>query len=162
MNKFKEAVKYQKRPTMDEFPQLTHIGNVNTNNDNLAYGNLFKNTFQPIEKQDKEREQKIGYTILTKDKTTGKTNFYYNSRNPQEKIIENVDNTDEISNIYEIINDLTLLHEKRTEQFIEINGYDTWEKMFKYPNWDTELLYDDEMEEEEEIIEEDMIIEDVD
>jgi hypothetical protein len=34
-----------------------------------------------------------------------------------------------------VLNALVELHERRTQEYIEFNGYDTWEKMFKFPGW---------------------------
>jgi hypothetical protein len=54
---------------------------------------------------------------------------------------------------YETIDNLVKLHEKRTQEYIDLYGYDTWEKMFKFTNW--EENYSDSDSEEEELDEED-------
>ena len=48
------------------------------------------------------------------------------------------------------MNKLVNLHEKRTKEYIELYGYDTWEKMFKFPNWEEEENYFDDDEDEDE------------
>jgi hypothetical protein len=60
--------------------------------------------------------------------------------------------------ILDIVDRLVELHEKRTEEYIELNGYDVWEKMFKYPNWEERESYlyeEDDSSEEDEDDEED-------
>jgi hypothetical protein len=55
--------------------------------------------------------------------------------------------------ILDIVDTLVELHEKKTEEYIELNGYDVWEKMFKYPNWEERESYlyeeDDSSDEDE-------------
>jgi len=47
-------------------------------------------------------------------------------------------------NMNEIIKALSELHERRTNEYIELYGYDTWEKMFKFPGWqEWEAEFDD-------------------
>lgn len=51
--------------------------------------------------------------------------------------------------IKEAFKQLANLHEKRTNEYIEMYGYDTWEKLFKCPNWrEFEAEFDDESDEE--------------
>jgi hypothetical protein len=51
-----------------------------------------------------------------------------------------------------VLNALVALHEKRTAEYIELYGYDTWEKMFRSPTWDYDYFdrldreYEEEME----------------
>ena len=50
----------------------------------------------------------------------------------------------------------------RRAEYIELYGYDTWEKMYKFPNWQEEENYSDSEdetdEEEEEYEDEDVMI----
>jgi hypothetical protein len=61
---------------------------------------------------------------------------------------ENLDNN--ISN--NVLNSLVILHEKRSEEYINMWGYDMWEKVFTFPNYDYEYFnkldekYKEEME----------------
>lgn len=56
--------------------------------------------------------------------------------------------------ILDVVDTLIELHEKRTEEYIELNGYDVWEKMFKYPNWEEREAYLYEIDEPEDTSEE--------
>jgi len=49
-----------------------------------------------------------------------------------------------------VLHALVALHEKRTKEYIDLWGYDTWEKMFKFPNYDYDYFnkLDEEYEEE--------------
>lgn len=50
----------------------------------------------------------------------------------------------------EVVEALVTLHEERTNDFIVLNGYDNWEKIFKYPNWqEAETFFDQEDDEDE-------------
>ena len=57
---------------------------------------------------------------------------------------------DETDKTDEIINDLSLLYEKRTNEYKELWGEDEWERMFIFPNYDYEYfdkldeVYEDE------------------
>jgi hypothetical protein len=59
---------------------------------------------------------------------------------------------------YQVLESLVKLHNKRTDEYIDMWGYDSWEKMFRFPNYDYEYfnnldeLYELEMEEEMNII----------
>lgn len=61
---------------------------------------------------------------------------------------ENTDNN--ISNT--VLRSLVVLHEKRSEEYINMWGYETWEKVFTFPNYDYEYFnkldekYKEEME----------------
>ena len=49
---------------------------------------------------------------------------------------------------YDVLCALCDLHERRTQDFIELYGYDTWEKTFKWPNWEEDAAYFDKLDEE--------------
>jgi hypothetical protein len=92
---------------------------------------------------------KPGWCIIKKDPNTGKTIFKTKGTFIEEKSIE--DNSH-----IEVLNALVALHEKRTAEYIELYGYDTWEKMFRSPTWDYEYFdrLDQEYEEEMERLQE--------
>jgi hypothetical protein len=54
---------------------------------------------------------------------------------------------------YEVFEKLAKLHEKRSNEYIELWGYDEWEKMFRFSNYDYEYFnkldekYEQEIEE---------------
>lgn len=95
---------------------------------------------------------KPGWTLIKKDKLSGKI------------ITKNHIQTDKVSILKEeeipinIFDELVELHQRRTEEYIELNGYDTWEKMFKFPNWrecEDEIEDDSDSELENELNNED-------
>ena len=55
----------------------------------------------------------------------------------------------EVNEAEEIIEALSFLHEKRTEEYIELWGEEEWERMFIFPNHDYE--YFDKLDEAYEI-----------
>jgi hypothetical protein len=79
-----------------------------------------------------------GWILLKKDKETGKTII--------KGIVKSVttpEMTEQDINI-KVIDSLSEIHEKRSQEYIELNGYDVWEKMFKSPGWmEWETEYDD-------------------
>jgi hypothetical protein len=57
----------------------------------------------------------------------------------------------EESNPYLVLEALCMLHERRTNQYIEDYGYEEYEKNFRFPNYDYDYFDKlDELEEEEE------------
>ena len=74
-----------------------------------------------------------GWILIKKDPITFKTVFLCN-----ETTCAKNQKQDQID-----LSPLIKLHEKRTNDYIDLYGYDTWEKMFKSPNWIEEQEYDD-------------------
>jgi hypothetical protein len=95
-----------------------------------------------------------GWIFIKKDRETGNTIMKYGP----ETIFYEEPKRSEKEIILDIVDSLVELHEKRTEEYIELNGYDVWEKMFKYPNWEEREAYlyeeDDSSEEDEEYYDE--------
>ena len=92
---------------------------------------------------------KPGWAVAKKDLVTGKIITKYKpslNQAPREKTQQEIG--------LDIINALVELHEKRKEEYINMWGYDTWEKMYRFPNYDYDYfnkldeLYE-EMEDEE-------------
>ena len=78
---------------------------------------------------------KPGWALIKKDAVTGKLITKYKpsfTSKSREK-------TDREVGI-DIINALVELHEKRTEEYINMWGYDTWENMYRFPNYDYEYF----------------------
>jgi len=84
-----------------------------------------------------------GWLLIKKDKQTGNTVMKYGSGTIFYKQPKKTDH--EIG--LDILNELVDLHERRTNEHIELNGYETWEKMFKFPDWREYETYLEEMEE---------------
>jgi len=85
---------------------------------------------------------KLNETFTTK--STSKSNPII-SKNKKEEVEVEV----EVNEAEEIIEALSFLHEKRTEEYIELWGEEEWERMFIFPNYDYE--YFDKLDEAYEI-----------
>lgn len=99
---------------------------------------------------------KPGWVMLTRDHKSGKTIM---KTHPSTHFHEPEKSELQIGR--DILKALVDLYEKRTQEYIDNYGYDTWEKMFKRPNWrEEELEYmsdsddSDEYDEEEDYDEE--------
>jgi hypothetical protein len=107
---------------------------------------------------------KPGWLLIKRDSSTNKIiHKYKNGNYSNEKYLEK-DSSNELSNNLinnnHIINTLVDLYQKRTEQYIELWGYDEWEKMFRFPNHDYEYFDKlDELLEEEELLEQEIAVE---
>jgi hypothetical protein len=108
------------------------------------------------------KKEKIIKKIETVDFVI-KPGFVKLKLNRKSRKIETItNNNDEEINDYEriqkegfdVLNGLVKLHERRTKEYIDTWGYDTWEKLFIFPNYDynyfdkLDELYDDKMDEE--------------
>jgi hypothetical protein len=95
--------------------------------------NVLKN---PEVEVDLEYESlKPGWALSRKDLKTGRIITKYKpslTPKPREKTEQEIG--------LDIINALVELHEKRTEEYINMWGYDTWEKMYRFPNYDYEYF----------------------
>jgi hypothetical protein len=107
---------------------------------------------------------KEGWVLYKRDPNTRRTivkRHPNDIRREVEEMQNSVKSEQEIfnENMNQIIKALSELHERRTNEFIDMYGYDTWEKMFKFPDWrereaeleetDSEDDYYEEEEEEE-------------
>jgi len=140
---------------MESFPELIINQNEKQEVSRMNYLNKLKNIEKESVKSKKtdidlEYENlKPGWAIAKKDAITGKIITKYKPSlkpPPREKTQQEIG--------LDIINALVELHEKRREEYINMWGYDTWEKMYRFPNYDYDYfnkldeLYE-EMENEE-------------
>ena len=51
--------------------------------------------------------------------------------------------------ILEAIENLAELYDRRTNEYIDAYGYEEWERIFRYPGWETDALYWDDYGEDE-------------
>jgi hypothetical protein len=132
----------------NNFPTLTVNNDKPTNNTNIRAENinfLEKLTAVTIEKETDitNLEEYIlpGWLVMKRDKDTNKIIKKYGEMTFFEK--------SDLSN-YEIMEKLVVLHDKRTEDYINIWGQDEYEKMFRFPNYDYDYFerLDQEYEEE--------------
>jgi hypothetical protein len=133
---------------MNDFPELVSVTKKEISKDSqIRY----------IDMLNKEEEMKLcfddpdlvnlkpGWLLIKKHRQTGNTIMKYG---PGTVFYEEPEKSEK-ELVLEVVDTLIELHEKRTDEFIELNGYDTWEKMFKYSNWQEREAYLEEEEESE-------------
>jgi hypothetical protein len=126
--KQEEERRQQESLTIDNFPEF--ILHKNENNKIYEETETYIEKVKRIEEQentniDPDLEKvKNGWILMKKDKLTGKTIIQGEKSMKLEKEFKE-----------NIINNLIELHERRTQEYIDLNGYDTWEHMYKFKNW---------------------------
>ena len=144
--KERENVEKLKNLNPENFPDLTinitekqHTPEPSMNNsDKLKWVTVKKeNVPKNLEVEvDLEYESlKPGWALAKKDLKTGKIITKYKpslTPKPRERSEQEIG--------LDIINALVELHKKRTEEYIDMWGYDTWEKMYRFPNYDYEYF----------------------
>jgi hypothetical protein len=123
-----EEIKKQESLQLNNFPKLVVDANDNTFN-NITTNYIEKLNTNNQEVIVKNNLDKIDddYIIIQKDILTGKTIFKNNMSNPptiSEQLLAN--NT---------VVALSDIHERRTNDLIELHDYDTWAKLFKFKDW---------------------------
>lgn len=117
--------KQQTSPSMNYSDKLKWV--------TVKKGNIPKNL--EVEVDLEYQSLKPGWAVARKDLKTGKIITKYKpSLNPKPR----ERSEQEIG--LDIINALVELHKKRTEEYIDMWGYDTWEKMYRFPNYDYEYF----------------------
>jgi len=139
----KEAEEEKQRALAPEnFPDI--LVNNTTNNDKkicMNFSEKLKSAkkekeIKEIKEVDLDYENlKPGWALTKRDPLTKKlTTIYKESLTPKPR-----EKTQQEIGI-DIINALVELHNKRTEEYIEMWGYETWEKMYRFPNYDYEYF----------------------
>jgi len=152
------------------FPELISINEKKSSSDNkMNFANIIKNIEIVCDvKKDEEnlneentdeeyKNLKPGWTLLKRDKITGKTIIKHKptDREIEEEKLRREKTDNEIA--YDIAKRLAELYEKRTDEYIELWGYDEWERLFRFPNYDYEYFdkldekYAQEMDEAEKL-----------
>lgn len=143
---------YKESLKIENFPELTPTlkKEVIENTIKISYIEKLKKEEDDNQLRDYEdsylKNLKPGWLLLKRDPITRKTIFKYHPETPlgiKEKEKQKTDQ--EI--MTEICSALAKLYEKRTQEYIELYGYDTWEKMFKFPDWKEREAYLEAMEE---------------
>jgi hypothetical protein len=129
---------------IDNFPELI------TSKKSLVIDKTSSTNFVELFKNNTETDIKInnnldpdlndlkpGNILIKMDPVTRKI---ITKTHPNDKRKEIIKSEKELA--YEVIDNLVKLHEKRTQYYIELYGYYTWEKMFKFPNWEEENYSD--------------------
>ena len=128
----------------EDFPIL--ISSANTTEQKSSM-----NFIEKIKESDENSNSKIdtdlenlekGWALLKRDPITRKLIVKGQPRyEGSSELVKSAPSDEEmVKNIYRRLSEL---HEKRTNNFIELYGYDTWEKMFKFPGWKE---YEEELE----------------
>lgn len=141
----KDRTEIKNSLSMENFPALSTISNNNTVTNNRSFLEKLKTTNDDSKSDSNCQEIKPGWVSITKDHLTNKPKLIYNpshySSLKQDK--------GEIEVAYDVLYSLCNLYEKRTAEYIEMYGYDTWEKMFKFHNYDYDWV--DKLDEEYEL-----------
>ena len=140
-NKFKELQekKIINVISINDFPELISINNKKISSNQINFLDVIKKVETKCNK-----EEIINKTKLNKEALLFKSDAL-NTTYKEEEIKNEV--------AYEVLTKLVELYEKRTKKYIELWGYDEWEKMFNFPNYDYEYFdkldekYTQEMEE---------------
>jgi len=145
-----EAEKLAKALCIDNFPTLGKKDNKNTKETtSSSFLAKLKNSIESDKKQNeikvKEniKKPKPGWATISRDPLTGRSKIEYGEL-PINKTPQKTEN----EMAYDVLCALCDLHERRTRDFIELYGYDTWEKTFKSPNWREEEEYLERMDDE--------------
>jgi len=145
-----ESERLAKALCIDNFPTLGKKDNKNTND--TTSNSFLAKLKNSIENDKKQNEIKIkeniikpkpGWATISRDPLTGRSKLEYGEL-PLYKKPEKTEN----EMAYDVLSALCDLHERRTKEFIDSYGYDTWEKTFKSPNWEEEEAYLERMDDE--------------
>ncbi len=153
VERYKET-KLEAELSLDNFPELM-VQEPEINNDATYISFLDKLNTEKIEKEeeldidDELDNLEPGWQIIKRDLETGKIVVKSKSSvNPHDE------NNSETELAYKVIREISFLHEKRTNEYIDRWGYDEWESTFRFPNYDYEYfdkldeLYQEELEAE--------------
>jgi len=141
----------------ENFPEFIKLKTTTNISNSISFLDKLKKITE--EKEDiiidlEYKNLKPGWILIKHDISTGETTI--KSKHiplEQSSPIEKTDN--EIA--FEAIDALVKLHHKRTDEYIDLYGYDTWEKMFLFPNHDYEYfdkldeIYYEELEKEQQL-----------
>lgn len=148
VKKQEEYKKQEESLKIDNFPEL----NLH-NNENKIYEESYIEKLKSVIEVEPEHTNldpdlinlKDGWIIMKKDILTGKTIVKGNFEKVKQCEITQKELTQKT------IDGLVELHESRSQEYINLNGYDTWEKMFKCTNWqEWEDKYKNGFEDEDE------------
>jgi len=135
--------KKQKALAPENFPDII-VNTTNTANNEkqicMNFSEKLKSAKKGNETEKKEvdldyENLKPGWALTKRDPLTKKLTTIYKESlapKPREKTQQEIG--------IDIINALVELHNKRTEEYIEMWGYETWEKMYRFPNYDYEYF----------------------
>ena len=133
--------------SIENFPALGKKDSKNETNNNNFLAKLKKSIkndkIETELNQEVKEKPKSGWVFISRGQLTGRTEIEYN-----EFVLPRKDEKTENEIAYDILCTLCDLHERRKTEFIELYGYDTWEKTFKTLNWEEEERFFDILDEE--------------
>ena len=142
--KQKKELETKKTLAIENFPSLSVINSKKTLENKISYVDNVKESLNKIQNSNKSENidpdlvnLNAGYILLKLDP---KSNQIIRKEHTKKPIIK--EELTESQSFRNILNKLADLHEKRTEEYIDTYGYDTWEKMFKIPNWQQKIIED--------------------
>ena len=131
----------QKALAPENFPDIV-VNNINNANNEKKISMNFSEKLKSVKKEQELEgvdldyaNLKPGWALTKRDPLTKKLITLYkesHTSKPREKTQREIG--------IDIINALVELHKKRTEEYIEMWGYETWEKMYRFPNYDYEYF----------------------
>ena len=156
----------RKNLAAENFPQLQLNNNVTVvgldkNPYNISY--LDKVSTISIKENTVEEHIKPGWAEGKRDPTNptkiiytyGANTSYENENKNKNEKGDRKENRNKCE--YEVLEALVNLHNKRTQEYIDMWGYDTWEKMYRFPNYDYHYFdkldeeYEEQLENEDEM-----------
>ena len=127
--------------SINDFPELISINNKKISSNQMNFLNLIKKA------ETKCKEEKIINQIKLDKNLKPESTLLKKDLSPAYR-------EEEIKEVaYEVFKKLEELYEKRTNKYIELWGYDEWERMFMFSNYDYQYFdkldkkYAEEMEE---------------
>jgi hypothetical protein len=127
--------------SINDFPELISINNKKTSSNQMNFLNLIKKAETKCKEEKIINEIKLNKN-LKPESTLLKKDLLLPYREEEIKEVA-----------YEVFKKLEELYEKRSNEYIELWGYDEWEKMFMFSNYDYKYFdkldkkYAEEMEE---------------
>ena len=143
----RKEIEKQEALKIENFPEFV----INKKEIDVNQGQSYLEILKQVEVQDDDKNidqdlvnLKPGWILIKKDKVTGKLITKCNIQiDDKPKIEENTE--------MNVLKALVELHESRTQEFIELNGYDTWERMFKCRDWrERETGFEDDSDDSDE------------
>ena len=120
--------------------EITYLNKIKCENTDFIQTSQTKNSTNEFNDDIEPGWVEISFNRKTRE-ITRRYNLRYNQKN----------DTSTYSNENKALNSLVETHKKRTQEYINMWGYEEWEKMFRFPNYDYEYfdkldeLYENDM-----------------
>jgi hypothetical protein len=152
--KFKEE-ENRKKLSQDNFPQLNVIASKKIEQEVEKKISYIEKVTQVSIKENKVAEVKPGWVEMKCHPSNPRKIIYTYGEGVSEDCFPNKPTykTSKTTPEPQVLEALVNLYNKRTQEYIDMWGYDTWEKMYRFPNYDYE--YFEKLDEEYEAQQED-------